>query len=1178
MSDKKVTMELSDLQLETIKNLFGHNDWEIKILDDSAVTNEKGGNAQNPQMTTEQSTQTDNNEEDEDDDQPGFVTRETLYQNVSCSVRIRYNITNAVPGPFYRSTDFNAGLFPEKYEYTVVEGESINITLTSTVPVGCIVSNPTFRKLQCHQNIYIFQPDIEENTDQCANGVTNRDILFKAQFCGVKLGSIDWQNDKFLQVYGFSDGLYNFQDRSTYIRLSVSSISMMNDLWMDLQVPDIKINVLDKDAVLTGRLCQSYNDPHMTTFDGKLYHYMEIGEFVLYRNDRGPYWVHVLFTNCGYGWTHSSCNCGIAVRSRGSLFVLRTCEKISRDDKYLLQQPHTEIRSCDDSDLSIEHSNNNYKITIPSGTVIEFSISSWSMFISRISIKPSIYDINNAKGLCGVPSVTKDTSDDFTHREFGPVSDEKSFADSWRINTTSMIDESLFIQEPEFLHKSADNTGNTSYNTSGSTERYCVCEKKASPSADLSLFYSVQCNLTESTETCSSAQQNSVDDNAISSFVTTCVPSYYRVKRSAEHRLVRRSLSDTDDISDVKPLEFEDDLGIDVETPVFRNGWTEEEANQTCYERIENGIPTDLFGEVTGLSISDYIESCILDIKLTADTSFVQDTVGAMQTYTIMEVLRNETMAKTKTENGSQTMLEYVTSLLCPNNCSNNGNCTSGSCTCIDGYIGEDCSKDMTVPPANTTLPTNGLCSTRNRACERTNIYGFFPSKNVWCNKTHFQINGDSITYADTVTVKAEYRNSFMVSVDLKGNRRKRSTMNPVMAEGYELRLSNNGIEFGDAVNIIIYDEDCFDCNASFISCVVIESCPDFITTNIHTKTDKASTSLKTTHVTMETLKATNSQETTTQETTTSEQLTTSDFLTSTKHFTSTIDETTVDPITTTNQFTTTFKPDQGSTPYDTTFSHKATFETSPYEKTTIASTSTSSYSALSDALSSTKQLTTSVKTTSNEPTSNPKQLTTLSKTSTNKDRSSTDTIIINTISDETTTYKESTTTDVSTTNDKSTTADESTTTDEITTYKESTTTDESKTTDKSTTTDESTTKGETTKAETTKRDETTPKKESTRTAETTTIDKTTTYKESISTYETTTADESTTIYETTYKKLTTTYESTTAQNMIDVDITTLVTSTPKSTSSQLETTDETTLIETTEALLPGIMLKYISA
>lgn len=53
-------------------------------------------------------------------------------------------------------------------------------------------------------------------------------------------------------------------------------------------------------------------------------------------------------------------------------------------------------------------------------------------FISVISIKPSVKDINMAKGLCGVPSTTKDPSDDFTHRENGPIRNEQIFADSWR--------------------------------------------------------------------------------------------------------------------------------------------------------------------------------------------------------------------------------------------------------------------------------------------------------------------------------------------------------------------------------------------------------------------------------------------------------------------------------------------------------------------------------------------------------------------------------------------------------------------------------------------------------------------------------------------------------------------------------------------------------------------------
>lgn len=86
------------------------------------------------------------------------------------------------------------------------------------------------------------------------------------------------------------------------------------------------------------------------------------------------------------------------------------------------------------------------------------------------------------------------------------------------------------------------------------------------------------------------------------------------------------------------------------------------------------------------------------------------------------------------------------------------------------------------------------------------------------------QVNGDLKTYADPVMVKAEYRSAFMVSVALIGNRKKRSTLITGMAEGYELRLSNDGIEFSDPVSIIIYDEECYDCNASSISCVFVVS------------------------------------------------------------------------------------------------------------------------------------------------------------------------------------------------------------------------------------------------------------------------------------------------------------------------------------------------------------------
>ena len=53
------------------------------------------------------------------------------------------------------------------------------------------------------------------------------------------------------------------------------------------------------------------------------------------------------------------------------------------------------------------------------------------MFISSTTIKPTIHDIGVARGLCGVPSPTQNTSDDYTDRDTDTVTPEKAFADSW---------------------------------------------------------------------------------------------------------------------------------------------------------------------------------------------------------------------------------------------------------------------------------------------------------------------------------------------------------------------------------------------------------------------------------------------------------------------------------------------------------------------------------------------------------------------------------------------------------------------------------------------------------------------------------------------------------------------------------------------------------------------------
>lgn len=61
-----------------------------------------------------------------------------------------------------------------------------------------------------------------------------------------------------------------------------------------------------------------------------------------------------------------------------------------------------------------------------------------------------------------------------------------------------------------------------------------------------------------------------------------------------------------------------------------------------------------------------------------------------------------------------------------------------------------------------------------------------------------------------------------MISVNLESPRRKRSTDDAVMADGFELSLSNDGKQFGNSVSIFIFDEQCFKCDTKSKKCYLL--------------------------------------------------------------------------------------------------------------------------------------------------------------------------------------------------------------------------------------------------------------------------------------------------------------------------------------------------------------------
>ncbi|XP_063442416.1 von Willebrand factor D and EGF domain-containing protein-like [Mytilus trossulus] len=743
-----------------------------------------------------------------------------MNMEVKCAIRMR-NSRGSTPGPYLYTSIFSAGLYPDRYYYTVTEGESINITFTSTVPVGCISSHPDLRS-HCDLNFYISRPNYGEST--CVNNVIKRDIVFKSKSCGIRLGNLYWMEKRTLQVYGYNDGMYNINNRYAYIRLSTSPayISTPNNIWRDVQISQIRVDVVDKDSVLKNRLCQSYNDPHFRTFDGTYYDYMGIGEFVMYKNDLGPYRVHALFTSCVSGWLGTSCICGIAIQSKESLFVLRTCGTVSDREKYLLQQPIVSLTSCDKSDMAIENTNNNYKIILPIATEIQFSIA--RRFISVISIKPSVKDINTAKGLCGVPSTSKDPSDDFTHREKGPINNYKSFADSWKISNTS--DEQLFVEEPEFLKKiNVENNSIVTVSnnkTNPSLATFCSCEQQAGSTESLDDINSINCNLTDSREECLDSSSSS---GLYVQYESCSQPLRRRRSVQFPHKISKRSLGNDDDVVDFQPLTYSEEVNeTDTEPPAtFRNGWTSDRAYNICFNSINNALQNDMYKAYVDVPVDKFIEACVKDIEVAGDTTFLTDTINTMVTSIMTELVKTESLYTQKSSDGSQTLLEYFASALCLNNCSDNGICKSGVCICDNGHLGEDCSYTTSSPPTDISLPFNGECKLSTRLCEAMNVFGDFLTTSVWCKRKHFQILENGLLYTQSEElVLAEYRNPFMITLNLPASRKKRSVDNKVLSEGYDISFSYDGQNFGKKTSIIIYDDLKYSCNTTAKTCILL--------------------------------------------------------------------------------------------------------------------------------------------------------------------------------------------------------------------------------------------------------------------------------------------------------------------------------------------------------------------
>lgn len=750
-----------------------------------------------------------------------WVDMYDLNMVVQCSVRVRH-FENSTPGHHNYSDYFQAGMFPSSFSYGVKEGETLLINLTVTVPVGCFGEDFLSH---CKASIFILTPTYQSSASSCQNFSNQGEVSFDENNCGILIESSTWWEEKVLRVTGKTDGLINVRDRDVFIRLGTRTTETAEDLsgvWNNFTMPDIRIFLHDEEKKLENMICYADTDPRMQTFDKTSWTAFLAGEFVMYRDRRRQIYVHALFSSCRWSFWGGEgfCSCGIAVRVENSLFVYRTCQEISYSYSRLLVHHETVYHICDDRHMVVDIGNPWTKITLPNGAIVDYRVG--ENWLYNIHITPSIFDEDNVEGLCGNPN--NDTYDDIIPQGSSFSTDNfTTFQASWRIDIDST--ESLF---------GVNTTFNNSY---FELQKYCDCAEEyqiTNYSRPFSDFNAANCSITTEAITCS-------EKTTFQGFTSTCRRYQNRYKRDVnemefEHQIEKRSV-DNDDIIEVAPLTLDPNFDPNYipPTPSWKNGWNESTAREYCENIILNNqariscqtyVPME---KSTDISLTQ----CMEDIRDSGTTEFSKYTLESLIKFCFDQIKKHEKYhIKRDTEETS--VVDIIGKLVCPNDCSANGICNEGQCKCFSSYIGADCSLTKSTPPKNATLPESGLCKTSKRACAKSNIYGFFQSDVVYVKLEEFEITdlGRTNTLSTEIVV-ATPTSPTVLRIDFPApSRKKRSSSGYTYGRGFLISLSYDEIHFSESMTVIIYNDACYSCSASTLTCNITSTCEESITKN----------------------------------------------------------------------------------------------------------------------------------------------------------------------------------------------------------------------------------------------------------------------------------------------------------------------------------------------------------
>ncbi|XP_030057028.1 LOW QUALITY PROTEIN: von Willebrand factor D and EGF domain-containing protein [Microcaecilia unicolor] len=330
------------------------------------------------------------------------------------------------------SNEFFAGIKLYSEALTISEdGKEHILTIESTVPIPC--SEVSQFDHECKISLKLHTVD---------QGDKQLHLNLALSSCHVDLLSAPCHNETCSRAVLYFTAVTDFtRDGDRVTTIMTDPIVSDSFLWNGYNPKGIQITVKD----IPTAYCYSFSDPHIITFDGRIYDNFNMGTFVLYKSTSRDFEVHVRQWDCGSLHYPASCNCGFVAKEGSDIISFDMCS-----GQLLESQPHLSIKSRDatSNNVRITESYLGRKVTIffPSGAFIRADVSEWGM---SLTLRAPSSDYKNTLGLCG--TFDGDAGNDFHNINGSEITQDSgsdfSFTNEWRI----LPGDSLFDKIPTSL-------------------------------------------------------------------------------------------------------------------------------------------------------------------------------------------------------------------------------------------------------------------------------------------------------------------------------------------------------------------------------------------------------------------------------------------------------------------------------------------------------------------------------------------------------------------------------------------------------------------------------------------------------------------------------------------------------------------------------------------------------